>query len=174
MLILDIFFSFFKIGLFSFGGGYVMLPLIEKEIIRGNAWLTYSQFVDIIAIAEMTPGPVAINLATFVGYRIAGIPGAIASTTGVIIPSFIIIVVLVKFLKRFYERPMVQHIFKGLRPSIIALVSIAFLMVAETSIYFEDLRSMGIATAAFLILVFTRVNPILVILGGGLVGFFLY
>ncbi len=174
MLILNIFLSFLKIGFFSFGGGYVMLPLIEKEIIQGNAWMTHSQFIDIIAIAEMTPGPVSINLATFVGYRIAGIPGALVSTLGVILPSFIVIIILVKFLTKFYERPIVQLIFRGLRPAIIALIGLAFIMVAETSIYFDDLRSIGIALAAFVILVFTRLNPVLIILGGGLAGFILY
>ncbi len=151
-----------------------MLPLIEKEIIQGNAWMTHSQFIDIIAIAEMTPGPVSINLATFVGYRIAGIPGALVSTLGVILPSFIVIIILVKFLTKFYERPIVQLIFRGLRPAIIALIGLAFIMVAETSIYFDDLRSIGIALAAFGILVFTRLNPVLIILGGGLAGFILY
>jgi len=174
MLILNIFLSFFKIGLFSFGGGYVMLPLIEKEIIQGNAWLTHSQFIDIIAIAEMTPGPVSINLATFVGYKIAGIPGAFVSTIGVIMPSLVIILILVKFLSKFYELPIVQSIFRGLRPAIIALIGLAFIMVAETSIFFDDLRSIGIAVAAFIVLTLTRINPVLIILGGGLAGFILY
>jgi len=174
LLIINVFIAFFKIGLFSFGGGYVMLPLVEKDIVREAGWITYTQFVDIVAIAEMTPGPVAINLATFVGYTIGGIPGAIASTTGVVLPSLIIIILLAKFLRKFYETETLQAVFRGLRPAVIALIGVAFVLVARVSISFEDLRSIGIALVAFLILTFTRVNPLAVIIASGAAGFLLY
>ena len=90
MLLLKLFWSFLQIGLFTFGGGYAMLPLIQREIIDVNGWLTMEQFLDIVAVAEMTPGPIAINSATFVGYRVAGVLGSFAATFGVVLPSFII------------------------------------------------------------------------------------
>ncbi len=151
-----------------------MLPLIEKEIITAHGWITYAQFIDIIAIAEMTPGPVAINLATFVGYRIAGVPGALASTTGVIIPSLFLIIIISKFLQKFYELPVVQSVFRGLRPAVIALITLAAIMVIRTSVTFQDLKSIGILLATFLILTYTRINPILVIFGAGILGLIIY
>lgn len=151
-----------------------MLPLIEKDIVREAGWITYSQFVDIVAIAEMTPGPVAINMATFVGYTIGGIPGAIASTTGVILPSLIIIVSLARFLQRFYEKEFFQAIFRGLRPAVIALIGVALVLVARVSISFDDLNSIVIALGAFLILTLSRINPLVVILASGVAGFLLY
>ncbi len=174
MLFLNIFISFIKIGLFSFGGGYVMLPLIEKEVIRTNAWLTYHEFIDIIAIAEMTPGPIAINLATFVGFRIAGLPGALASTLGVVLPSFIIILIIARFLQKFYKLPLVQAAFRGLRPAIIALISLAAITIIQSTVTLADLRSVFIAMGSFLLLSFTRLSPILIIFAAGVVGFFLY
>lgn len=151
-----------------------MLPLIEKDIVRGAGWITYAEFIDIVAIAEMTPGPVAINLATFVGYTIGGLPGAVASTTGVVLPSLIIIIMLAKFLRKYYETEILQAIFRGLRPAVIALVGVAFVLVARVSISLEDLRSIIIALVAFLILAFTRINPVLVIIASGFFGFLLY
>lgn len=174
MLVLQIFISFLKIGLFSFGGGYVMLPLIENEVIRANTWLSYPEFINIIAIAEMTPGPIAINLATFVGFRIAGVPGALASTLGVVLPSFLIILIIAKFLQKFYKLPLVQAAFKGLRPAVIALISMAAITILQSTVTLEDLRSVFIALASFLLLSFTRINPILVIIAAGVTGLILY
>ncbi|UNC90972.1 chromate transporter [Candidatus Contubernalis alkaliaceticus] len=174
MLLLNIFMSFLKVGLFSFGGGYVMLPLIEKEVIRTNAWLTYNEFIDIIAIAEMTPGPIAINLATFVGFRVGGIPGALASTLGVVLPSFVIILIIARFLQKFYKLPLVQAAFKGLRPAVIALISLAAITIIQSTVTLEDLRSVFIALGSFLLLSLTRLNPILIIMAAGVAGFILY
>lgn len=174
MLILQVFISFLKIGLFSFGGGYVMLPLIENEVIRTNTWLTYSEFINIIAIAEMTPGPIAINLATFVGFRIAGVPGALASTLGVVLPSLLIILIVAKFLQKFYSLPLVQAVFKGLRPAVIALISLAAITIIRSTVTLSDLRSVFIALASFLLLSFTRINPILIIIAAGVTGLIIY
>lgn len=173
-MILQIFFSFLKIGFFCFGGGYAILPLIEKEVIIAHGWITYAQFIDIVAIAEMTPGPVAINMATFVGYRTAGIPGAIASTTGVILPSLLLTIIISRFLQMFYEVPAVQAVFRGLRPAVIALITLAAIMVIRTSVSIQDLGSIAILLITFSLLTFSRVNPILVILGAGLLGLIIY
>ncbi len=173
-MLLQLFFSFLKIGFFSFGGGYVMLPLIEKEIITAHGWITHAQFIDIVAIAEMTPGPISINMATFVGYRIAGFPGALASTSGVILPSLFLIIIISRFLQKFYELPAVQAIFRGLRPAVIALITLAAIMVIRTSVTIEDLRSIAILLITFLILIYSRISPILVILAAGLLGLIIY
>ena len=151
-----------------------MLPLIENEVIRANTWLSYPEFIDIIAIAEMTPGPIAINLATFVGFRIAGVPGALASTLGVVLPSFLIILIIAKFLQKFYKLPLVQAAFKGLRPAVIALISMAAITILQSTVTLGDLRSVFIALASFLLLSFTRINPILVIIAAGVTGIILY
>ncbi len=151
-----------------------MLPLIENEVIRANTWLSYPEFIDIIAIAEMTPGPIAINLATFVGFRIAGIPGALASTLGVVLPSLIIILITAKFLQKFYKLPLVQAVFKGLRPAVIALISLAAITILRSTVTLGDLRSILIALASFILLSFTRTNPILVIIAAGAAGLIMY
>src|SRR5690554_6415833 len=104
-ILLQLFASFFKIGAFSFGGGYAMLPLLEKEFIDKHNWLTTADFIDILAISEMTPGPIAINSATFLGYNVAGILGAIVSTLAVVLPSFIIITLMFKFIRKFKSSP---------------------------------------------------------------------
>ncbi len=91
MILIRLFFEFFKVGLFTFGGGYAMIPLIQKDIVEGHHWLTMEQFTDIVAIAEMTPGPIAVNSATFVGYKVAKLWGALVSTLGVVLPSFLVI-----------------------------------------------------------------------------------
>lgn len=96
MIFLELFLAFFRIGLFSFGGGYAAVPLIQSEIVDGHKWLEMSQFADLITIAEMTPGPIAVNSATFVGQQIAGLPGAIVCTLGCIVPSFLIVLLLLR------------------------------------------------------------------------------
>lgn len=173
-MLLYIFLSFMKVGFFSFGGGYVMLPLVEIELVQGRGWISYAQLVDIIAIAEMTPGPFAINIATFSGYTIAGIPGALAATTGVVLPSLIIINIIAMCLQKLYRLPRVQAAFRGMRPAIIALIASVALSLAQATISLADPRSMAIALASFGLLVFTRVNPLLVILGAGAAGLILY
>ncbi len=105
MIFLDLFLSFFKIGLFSFGGGYAMIPLIQKEITR-NGWITPSEFVDIIAIAEMTPGPIAVNSATFVGYKTAGLFGGLVATIGVALPSAMLIFLIADFIQKYKTHPL--------------------------------------------------------------------
>ena len=102
-VLLDLFITFFKIGAFSFGGGYAMLPLMQEEIIDVNNWITSTEFIDIIAISEMTPGPIAVNSATFLGYKVAGIGGSALATFGVILPSFIVMSLIFHFMNRFKD-----------------------------------------------------------------------
>lgn len=172
MILLKLFFAFFKIGIFSIGGGYVMLPLIEKEIINTHGWLTLVEFVDIVAIAEMTPGPIAINSATYIGYRTAGYFGSAAATAGVVAPSLLLVLLAATILKRFYQNEWVQAGFSGLRPAVVALITGAAIFIGRTAI--TDLAAAIIAASALLLLLKTRLHPILVLVLAALGGIILY
>ena len=117
-----LFAAFFRIGAFTFGGGYAMIPLIQKEAVEKNGWVTDDDILEIIAIAESTPGPIAINSATFVGYRTAGVLGSVAATLGVVLPSFVIIYAISFVLRQFQELKAVQYAFQGIRAGVLALL----------------------------------------------------
>lgn len=172
MMVLTLFLTFAKIGLFTFGGGYAMIPLIQKEIIEAHAWLTMKEFVDIIAIAEMTPGPVAVNSATFVGYKLAGVPGAAAATGGVILPSFVIIVAFATLFLRYKDAPAVKAVFKGLRPAVTALIAAAAISLVRAS--FVDIAGPIIAVAVLVGMLRFDLHPILAIVLAAVVGMVLY
>ena len=129
----SIFSSFFKIGAFTFGGGYAMIPLIQKEAVEKKKWVSDEDILDIIAIAESTPGPIAINSATFVGYRAAGVLGSAAATLGVVLPSFIIILIISNVLEAFNEIQAVQYAFFGIRAGVLALVVKALINMYKKS-----------------------------------------
>lgn len=171
-LIIKLFTSFLKIGAFSFGGGYAMLPLIEEEIIKANGWLSTREFIDILAIAEMTPGPIAINSATFLGYKVAGIPGAIASTFAVVLPSFIVMSLIFYFVLKFKNSPYVEWIFTGIRPIVLGLIASAAVSVGKNA--FTDIKSIFIALALFYGVSFKKLNPILSIVLAGIIGVIIY
>ncbi len=117
-----LFWIFFKIGAFTFGGGYAMIPLIQKEVVESQGWITDEDILDIIAIAESTPGPIAINSATFIGYKIAGFWGAFAATTGVVLPSFVLILAISFILNQFQNLKAVKYAFFGIRAGVLALL----------------------------------------------------
>lgn len=119
---LKLFITFFKIGAFTFGGGYAMIPLIQHEVCDKNKWISEEDILDIVAIAESTPGPIAINSATFVGYKVCGVLGSTAATLGVVIPSFLIMLCIFFLLDKFEEKPPVQYAFLGIRACVLALV----------------------------------------------------
>lgn len=172
MILLKLFISFFKIGAFSFGGGYAMLPLIEEEIIQVNKWLTSTEFIDIIAISEMTPGPIAINSATFLGYKVGGIPGSIIATIGVVLPSFIVMSFIFHFITKFKDSKYVDWIFKGIRPVVLGLIASAAVTVAKST--FIDIKSILIAIFLFYVVTFKKLNPIIGIILAGVLGVLLY
>lgn len=120
--LLALFISFLKIGAFTFGGGYAMIPLIQREIAEKKAWITDNDILEIVAIAESTPGPIAINAATFVGYRVFGFWGALAATLGVVIPSFVVIIAISFILREFQHLKAVQYAFNGIRAGVLALI----------------------------------------------------
>lgn len=118
----QVFITFFKIGAFTFGGGYAMIPLIQKETVENHGWVTDEDILEIIAIAESTPGPIAINSATFVGYRTCGVLGSVAATLGVVLPSFVLIFAISFMLRQFQELKAVQYAFHGIRAGVMALL----------------------------------------------------
>ncbi|HYE83762.1 MAG TPA: chromate transporter [Clostridia bacterium] len=191
MIYLKLLFTFMKIGLFSFGGGYAMIPLIQKEI-ESNGWLTSAEFVDIIAISEMTPGPIAVNTATFVGYRTAGLVGGLAATAGVAIPSLVLILLVSKFFFGFRKHPLNTLVFYGIRPVIAGLIVTAAVFVAETAILRQEapiiaigqlvnnpgtiinFGSIAILTATLIEIVKFRLHPIMAIMLSGFMGVMLF
>lgn len=138
MILLELFITFFKIGLFTFGGGYAMLPLIEQEVMNHN-WMELEQLVDFIAISESTPGPFAVNISTYVGTHTAGILGAICATLGVILPSFIIILLLVSILRKFQKSKALSDILSGLKPATIGLIATAFVSILITVFFSQGI-----------------------------------
>lgn len=184
MIYLKLFFAFFQVGLFSFGGGYAAVPLIQSRIVEQNGWLTLQQFADLITIAEMTPGPIAINSATFVGTQVAGLPGAIVCTLGCVMPSFIIVLILAKLYVKYRNLRAMQGILTGLRPAIVAMIasagaSLLILAVFNTEIAAIDEGSFQwVEAVLFLAGVFVlrkfNMNPIAVIFGSGVLGTLFY
>ena len=135
MIFLDLFFTFFLIGLFTFGGGYAMIPLIEAQVLS-KGWMDSALLYDFIAISECTPGPFAVNIATFIGARLGGIGGSICAVIGVVLPSFIIILLLATVLKRFAKNKFYKGAINGVKPIVIALISSTVIMLVVKSIFF--------------------------------------
>lgn len=170
--LLQIFWSFFKIGAFSFGGGYAMLPLIEREIVTHRHWISYKDFIDIIGISQMTPGPIAINSATFVGYKVSGFWGSVAGTVGVTAFSFILVSIATHYIIKFKESTAIKAVLLGMRPAAIGLIISAFLSLAKESYY--DVKSVIIGVIIMAILLSKKVHPILTIVIAGLLGILFY
>ncbi|WP_300380359.1 chromate transporter [Clostridium sp.] len=170
--LIKLFLAFLKIGTFSFGGGYAMIPFIQNEIVEKNAWISTSDFMDIIGISQMTPGPVAINSATFVGYKVNGIMGSVFSTIGVVTTSFILVIIANRTLEKFKESKSIKAALMGMRPVLIALILKATIDLAKES--YLDLKSIVIATIIGIILFKKKINPILAIVISGLLGLMFY
>ncbi len=168
MELLELAATFFRIGLFSFGGGYAMIPLIEVETVLRHQWLERVQFVDIIAIAEMTPGPIAVNSATFVGYKVAGAAGSAAATLGVILPSIMIVLLLATLFEKKRHDAHVAGVLRGIRPVVVSLIFLAALSVFRKSV--TDLPTATVGVLAFVVITKTRINPILILVGAGVLG----
>lgn len=182
MILLKLFFVFAKIGLFTIGGGYAMIPLITEEIIN-NEWMTLEGVIDIIAISEMTPGPFAVNAATFIGIRTAGVPGAVFATVGVITPSFVIVMFVARFFSRVKDHPTIQGLLKGLRPAVIGLITTAAFTIAKSSLFVEgassilrsvDLKSLFIFGLALTGIFKFKIHPALMITISAFLGILLY
>lgn len=177
MIYLEIFWSFFQIGLFSFGGGYAALPLIQEQVVDAKGWLTMTEFADVITISQMTPGPIALNAATFVGIGVAGLPGAIVATLGSVTPSCIIVLTLAMVYYKYKELNWMKAILKGLKPAVIGLIASAGFSILLFSLWngeVIDIVAIIIFIAALFVLRKWKMNPIHVMLGAGVVGFITY
>lgn len=187
MIFILLFYTFLKIGLFGFGGGYAMLSLIQGEVVNHYQWLTTTQFTDIVAISQMTPGPIGINSATYVGYtavvnagysETVGIIGSIIATTAVVLPSFLLMLFITRFFVKYQHHPIVENIFKGLRPAVVGLLAAAALLLMNQENFgtdkFQIIVSIGLFLLTFIASHIYKVNPILLIVICGIIGGILY
>ncbi len=182
MIYLQLFYAFFKIGLFGFGGGYAMLSLIQGEVVTQYGWVSTQEFTDIVAISQMTPGPIGINAATYVGFTATGsVWGSVVATFAVVLPSFILMLTISKFFLKYQKHSVVVSIFSGLRPAIVGLLAAAALVLMNAENFgspTKDTYTFVISIIIFIVaFVGTRkfkVNPILMILACGLAGLILY
>lgn len=165
---LELFWAFFQIGALTFGGGYAMLPMIQKEIVEKHHWATDDEIIDYFAIGQLTPGVIAVNTATFVGYKTKGILGGIFATLGVITPSIMIITIIAAFLKNFMDYEIVQHAFGGIRVAVCVLISIAIMKLAKKNI--KNNTGIIIAVLVFLLVTFTNISSVYVIVGAIIFG----
>ena len=184
MLLLKLFFSFIQVGLFSVGGGYAAIPLIQDQIVSIHGLMTMEEFSDLVTVAEMTPGPISINSATFVGMRIAGIPGVLICTLGCIIPSFCICLTLAHFYYKYRTVSGVQVVLASLRPAVVALIASAGASILMLGLFQAELKDIVLSNirvveliifiAALVILRKYKVSAIAIILGSGVAGTVVY
>ena len=189
MVFLQLFYTFFKIGLFGFGGGYAMLSMIQGEVVTRYGWLTAQEFTDIVAISQMTPGPIGINSATYLGYTTIadcygtshGILGSIIATFAVVLPSFLLMLTISKFFLKYQKHPSVEAVFSGLRPAVVGLLASAALVLMNSENFSspkEDIYSFVISCLIFLVAFIGtkkyKLNPIGMIVACGIAGLILY
>jgi chromate transporter len=171
-MLLDIFLTFFKIGSFTIGGGYAMLPIIQGEVVDNKKWLGEEEFLDSIAVTNSLPGPLAINCATFVGYKTAGFAGAISAALGAVMPSFLIILIIAMFFTSIQENPIVKYIFAGIRPAVVALIAYALVKLVKSM--GANLINISISLAVLLLILLLNFHPIVTIVICGILGFFFF
>ena len=196
MLFLELFGTFFLIGAFTIGGGYAMLSLIQAEVVTTHGWISESTFTDIVAISQMTPGPIGINSATYVGYdvlaqatgsHLLGIAGSATATLALVLPSFILVLLIVRFYTKFKSSALFEGVMGWLRPTVVGLIGAAAVILivkttwlqgipsfAVVSENFPDWKSWCLLATAFVASMWGKVNPILVILGGAVLGLLIY
>ena len=169
MIYLELFLSFFQMGLFGFGGGYAVLPLIKEQVVIQHPWLTMSEFTDLITISQMTPGPIAINAATFVGLRVAGVSGALAATVGCMLPSCVLVTLLARLYLRYRKLSLLQGVLTSLRPAVVAMIASAGVSILVTAFWDEAVTFAGtnwrlvvIFASSLLLLRRTKLSPIFV------------
>lgn len=170
--LVQLFTSFFKLGAFSFGGGYAMIPLIESEIIEKYGWLTTAEFVDIVAISEMTPGPIAINAATFLGYRVKGVLGSTVATLGVVLPSFFVMSLLMHILTKYENSKYIDWALKGIRPIVLGLIASAAVTIGRGAV--PSIKSVLIGALMFYLVGIKNTNGIHAIMFSGVLGVLLF
>ncbi|MDD3840177.1 MAG: chromate transporter [Clostridia bacterium] len=167
----DLFSTFFKIGAFTFGGGYAMIPLIEREVIDNKNWVDEEELLDILALSQSVPGVIAVNSAIFIGYRTKGIAGAVAACIGVMLPSFIIISLIATYFMQFREHPVFDRAFTGIRAAVVALIVSAVIKLGKAGI--KDYQGLILAIMAFILIIWVKINAIWVVIGGAVAGILL-
>lgn len=186
MIFLELFYTFIKIGLFSFGGGYGMISVIQGEVVTRHAWLTAAEFTDIVAISQMTPGPIGINSATYVGYtavlnatgsELFAVVGSLVASFAVMLPSIVLMLIVSRYFMKYSKHPSVEAVFKGLRPAVVGLIaSAALLLMTEENfgspvgLPLQFWVSVALFVAAFVAMKFFKVSPILILLLAGVFG----
>ncbi|WP_294359095.1 chromate transporter [uncultured Clostridium sp.] len=170
--LLNLFWAFFKIGAFTFGGGYAMVPLIEKEIVEKQKWVDKDEFVDIIVLSQSFPGALAVNCSTMVGYKICGIVGAVVTLLAVVLPSFIIMLMVAMYLMKFRNNIYVNAAFKGINAAVPIMVLVAIVSLSKS--LRKSTMTYIIMAAALIVLLFFDINPIWVIIASALFGVFYY
>lgn len=181
MILLKLFISFLQIGAFSFGGGYAALPLIQHQVVEFHRWLSMIEFSDLITISQMTPGPIAINAATFVGLKINGFIGALVATLGCIIPSCIIVSVIAYIYLKYQQMSIIQNILKYIRPAVVAMIGVSGLLIIVNSFFSGsvDLKHFQLSSAiiflgAIFLLRVKKLNPIYIMLSAGIMQVTIY
>ena len=172
MILWQLFSSFFRIGCFTIGGGYAMLPLMQKEVVDNKHWLTENDFVDMLALVQSAPGVIAVNTSVFVGYRIKGITGAIFAALGCILPSFIMILCVAYFFSQFNENEHIIRIFKGIRPAVVALIAASVVKLAMNQKI--NVSFVIILIASTLLIWLCSVSPVYIIIAAAIWGIVYY
>ena len=165
--IIELFLVFFKVGIFMFGGGYAALPILHKELIEYRGWLSEEEFVDIIGIAESTPGPIAINSATYIGYKLLGIVGSLTATIAVVFPAFIVILVVAMAVRPYLESEPVRIILRGINSSVVGLIFIALVIISRNVIfkgYSIQITPLALCLLVIVLVMFFKAHPIKAIL----------
>lgn len=160
----EMFVTFFKIGAFTFGGGFAMIPIIKQEVVENKKWIKDEDFIDIISIAQSSPGPIAVNSSIYVGYKIRGFSGALISALGTVMPSFLIILLIAKFFSSFSDNIIIEKVFMGIRPAVVALILSAIYGLVRNAHF--NYKQIILAIITSLLIVFLDINPIYMIIIG--------
>ncbi|MCQ2013989.1 MULTISPECIES: chromate transporter [Clostridium] len=167
-ILMDMFITFFKIGAFTLGGGYAMLPIIQKEVVEKKKWIGETEFLDMVAISQSAPGPLAVNISAFVGQKMKGLVGLTTSTLGAILPSFIIIILVASVFLGIENSPVVQRVFQGIRPAVVALIAVPVISMGKTAKV--NKKNFIIPLLAAVLVAIFKITPIYVILGAAAIG----
>lgn len=179
MIYLQLFWAYLKIGIFGFGGGYAMLSMIQFEIVDHYGWMTTAEFADMVALSQMTPGPVSINIATYIGYTVGGILGSLVATAAIVLPSLLMLYLVLKFLFKHKENHIVKTTLASMKPVIAGLIFVAALQLMNSNNFIDfglhqNNISVIICAVTFAGVFWAKINPILLILASGLVGYLIY
>lgn len=169
---LDLFLTFARIGVCTFGGGMAMLPILQREIVEEKKWATDEELTDYYAVGQCTPGIIAVNTATFIGFKLKGVWGGILATLGVVFPSLVIITAIAAFLSNFADYPVVQHALAGINAAVVALIASSVLKLGKSNL--RDLFSTLVFLAVLLLAFFVGISPVLLVLAAGLGGYAAY